>query len=134
MQFSPRFILFSLKFSSMLLEAAEPDKIANLLSTLYLDDDVVDVPKPDDAARRKEDRRRLGKWNRNLSASVILHSGTSHSAVASVSRCKFSRVCIRCFNFMHIKIFFKYWIGLLTRLISMFVKFIFSLLNESFKK
>ena len=41
-------------------ELAEPVEIAALLSTLYLEDNDADVPKPDDAAKRKEDRRRLG--------------------------------------------------------------------------
>lgn len=42
-------------------ELAEPVEIAKLLSSMY--DGVIDsdVPKPEDAAKRKEDRKKLGE-------------------------------------------------------------------------
>nr|XP_002122928.2 rhophilin-2-like [Ciona intestinalis]XP_018666799.1 rhophilin-2-like [Ciona intestinalis] len=65
--------------------AAEQLEITNLLSSLYMNCDDDDVPKPDDVARRKEDRRRLGKSH--LKQSVFYHE----RALQTHSLCKIPR-------------------------------------------
>ena len=47
-----------------LIEFAEPVEIAKLLSSFYQDVSDSDIPKPDNVARQKEDRKRLGKFIR----------------------------------------------------------------------
>ncbi|XP_076807956.1 rhophilin-2-like [Clavelina lepadiformis] len=65
--------------------AAEPVEISKLLSTLYVEVKDEGIPKPEDAAKRKEDRKRLGKSH--LRQAIFHHE----RALQTHSLCKLMR-------------------------------------------